>query len=338
MKRRKEMAIVFDAHSDILNDIHPRRILGEKEVLEKYWIPKMKKGGIDIRVLAIMSDIQFIPELALRRALDLIATLYEEIDESPRSMLCRTPDDLRTAKEKGKMGFLIGLEGAEPLGSDIQLLRIFYDLGLRVLGFTHALRTYLADGAFLYPKITGQVGGLTDWGVRFLERAQDMGIVIDVSHLNDPSFWDVIKFSKAPVIASHSNCRVLCEHPRNLTDDQIKAIASKGGVIGVNACSFFVARRNLEDLVNHIDHLVKIGGIEHAGLGPDFADYEIQYMSEADRVRLPLDGIKPVEGLSGDEEIPRIADELKRRGYSAGKIDLIMGENFRRVFSEILKP
>jgi len=332
------MTIVFDAHSDILNDIHPRRILGEKEVLEKYWIPKMKKGGIDIRVLAIMSDIQFIPELALRRALDLIATLYEEIDESPSSMLCRTPDDLRTAKKEGKRGFLIGLEGAEPLGSDIQLLRIFYDLGLRVLGFTHALRTYLADGAFLYPKITGQVGGLTDWGVRFLERAQDMGIVIDVSHLNDPSFWDVIKFSKAPVIASHSNCRVLCDHPRNLTDDQIKAVVSGGGVIGVNACSFFVAHRTLEDLVNHIDHLVKIGGIEHVGLGPDFADYEIQYMSEADRARLPLDGIKPVEGLSGDEEIPKIADELKRRDYSADKIDLIMGENFLRVFSEILKP
>ena len=332
------MTIVFDAHSDILNDIHPRRILGEKEVLEKYWIPKMKKGGIDIRVLAIMSDIQFIPELALRRALDLIATLYEEIDESPSSMLCRTPEDLRTAKKEGKRGFLIGLEGAEPLGSDIQLLRIFYDLGLRVLGFTHALRTYLADGAFLYPKITGQVGGLTDWGVRFLERAQDMGIVIDVSHLNDPSFWDVIKFSKAPVIASHSNCRVLCDHPRNLTDDQIKAVVSGGGVIGVNACSFFVAHRTLEDLVNHIDHLVKIGGIEHVGLGPDFADYEIQYMSEADRARLPLDGIKPVEGLSGDEEIPKIADELKRRDYSADKIDLIMGENFLRVFSEILKP
>jgi len=332
------MAIVFDAHSDILNDIHPRRILGEREVLEKFWVPKMRKGNIDIRVVAIYSDVQYIPELALRRGLDLIATFYEEIEESSSSVLCTTYDDIKKAKERGKIGFILGMEGAEPLGSDIQLLRIFYKLGLRVLGLTHALRTYLADGAFLSTKKAGHLGGLTDVGVSFLEQAQAMGIIIDVSHLNDPSFWDVIKFTKAPVIASHSNCRILCDHPRNLTDEQIKAVADTGGVIGVNACGLFVKPPDLEHLLNHIDHLVKVGSIEHTGLGPDFADYLLQYMTEKERLRIPLEWIKPVDGFTGDEKFSKIADELAKRGYKANDIDLIMGENFVRVFKEVFKP
>jgi membrane dipeptidase len=331
------MGIVVDGHSDILLDIHPRRTLGENQVLEKYWVPKMKKGKIDLRVLALYSDSQYLPELALRRALDLISTLYDEIDESPNSVLCKTYDDIIQAKKENKIGFILSMEGAEPLGSDVQLLRIFYILGLRLLGLTHALRTYLADGAFLSPRKMGQEGGLTDVGVNFVEKAQELGIVIDVSHLNIPSFWDVIKFTKAPVIASHSNCRALHDHPRNLSDDQIKAVADTGGVIGINACSLFVKNSNFENLINNIDHLVKVGGIEHVGIGPDFADYVVQYMTEGERTRLPLDGIYPVKGLAGEEDVPKIPKELAKRGYSEKDIDLIMGENFIRLFKEVWK-
>jgi len=331
------MAIVVDAHSDILNDIHPRRILGEKGVLKNDWVPKMKKGGIDIRVVALYSDIQYLPELALRRGLDLVETLYEEIGECPEAMLCTTYSDMLKAKEEGKVGFILGMEGAEPLGADIQLLGIFYKLGLRVLGITHALRTYLADGAFLSDRKVGQMGGLTDVGVKFVEKAQDLGMVIDVSHLNDPGFWDVIKFSEGPIIASHSNCRALREHPRNLTDDQIKAVAARGGVTGINACGLFVEPPDFKHLVDHIDHLVKVGGVEHTGLGPDFADYLLQYMTEQERDRIPVEWISPVKGYPGDEAFSLVADELARRGYLAKDIDLIMGENFLRVFKEVLK-
>ena len=332
------MAITIDAHSDILNDIHPRRLLGEKAVLERHWMPKMRKGRIDIRVVAIFTEPPLLPELALRRGLDLVASLYEDISESPSCVLCRTYGDIRKAKEAGKIGLILGMEGAEPLGTDIQLLRVFYELGLRVLGLTHALRTFLADGAFFSARKAGQLGGLTDVGARFLEEAEKLGIVVDVSHLNDPSFWDVIKFARAPVIASHSNCRTLCNHLRNLTDDQIKAVADSGGVVGVNACSVFVNPPDLEHLVDHIEHIIKVGGIEHAGLGPDFADYLLVYMTEVDKASLPLDGIMPVRGLPGDEAFPKFAEELARRGYKPAEIDLIMGENFDRVFKDILKP
>lgn len=332
------MAIVIDAHSDILNDIHPRRILGEKGILEKFWVPKMRQGKINLRVAALYSDSQYLPELALRRGLDLIDTLYLEIEESPSSVLCTSFQDILKAKEEGKIGFVIGMEGAEPLGSDIRLLRIFYKLGLRLLGLTHALRTPLADGAFLFPKRIGHVGGLTDVGLNFLEEAQALGILIDVSHLNDPSFWDVMTFTKMPVVASHSNCRALCDHPRCLTDEQIKALANAGGVMGVNACSLFVTPADFEHLVDNIDHIVKMGGIEAAGLGPDFADYLLKYMTEGERTRLPLDGILPVKGYIGDEDFSKIAGELAKRGYKAADIDLIMGHNFLRVFREVLKP
>jgi membrane dipeptidase len=331
------MGIVIDAHSDILCDIQHRRLHGEKQVLKNLWVPKMRKGGIDIRIVAIYSSSQYLPELALRKGLDIIATLYTELDEYPDSVLCRNYYDIIKAKEENKAGFILGMEGAEPLGADIQLLRIFYTLGLRVLGFTHALRTYLADGSFLTPRKTGQAGGLTDLGLAFLEEAQEMGILIDVSHLNDPGFWDVIEFSRAPVVATHSNCRALMDHPRNLTDDQIRAVADSGGVIGVNACSLYVEPSDLEHLVGHIDHVVNVGGIEHAGLGPDFNDYFAQCMSESENAQLPLEGILPVSGLSGDEDIPRIAEELEKLGYRSGEIDLIMGENFLRVFKEIFQ-
>jgi membrane dipeptidase len=331
------MGIVIDAHSDILCDIYPRRQCGEKQVLKNYWVPRMRKSGIDTRVVAVFNDSQFLPELALRKGLDIISTLYSELDESPETVLCKSYYDIIKAKEENKIGLILGMEGAEPLGADVQLLRIFYTLGLRVLGFTHALRTYLADGSFLTPRKTGKIGGLTDVGLTFLDEAQRIGILIDVSHLNDPSFWDVIEYSMAPVVATHSNCRTLRDHPRNLTDDQIRAVADSGGVIGINACSLFVEAPDLEHLVRHIDHIVNIGGVEHAGIGPDFADYAVQHMSEVEKVRLQMEGIVPLKGLAGDEDVPKIAEELSKLGYRSKEIDLIMGENFLRVFKETLK-
>jgi membrane dipeptidase len=125
-------------------------------------------------------------------------------------------------------------------GSDLALVPVFYALGVRVLGITHALRNYAADGAFFTPTRTGVVGGLSDFGAELVDRAQAMGMLLDVSHLNDPGVWDVIRFSRAPIIASHSNCRALTDHPRNLTDEQIKAVADSGGVIGINSIRRYV--------------------------------------------------------------------------------------------------
>jgi membrane dipeptidase len=329
------MKVVIDGHSDMLLDIQPRLQSGEKHVLKNYWLPKMKRGNIDIRVVALYCDSQYLPELALRKSLDLIAMLYDELETTDDVMLCKSIEDIASARRDKRIGLILGMEGAEPLGSDIDLLTIFYTLGLRLLGLTHSRRTFLADGAFFSQKRAGRPGGLSSIGIEFLERAQEMGMLIDVSHLNDPGFWDVVKYSKSPFVASHSNCRALCDHPRNLSDEQIKAIADSGGVIGVNACKAFLNYGTKLDLLEHIDHLIKIGGVGVVGLGPDFADYLPQHMSDTERNRYPIDGIMPIQGFRSEEDIPVLVQDFENKGYSEAVIEGIMGGNFLRVFESV---
>jgi membrane dipeptidase len=332
------MSIVVDAHSDLLSDILGRRAAGQTGVLNSIWLPAMEAGGIDVRVAAIYSSPQYLPELALRRALDQVAAFLDELDAAPGAALCTAYDDILDAKTKGKRGFILGMEGAEPLGADLSLLRVFHTLGVRVLGITHALRNYAADGAFFTPKRTGLVGGLSDFGVELVERAQAMGMLLDVSHLNDPGFWDVIKISGAPVIASHSNCRALTDHPRNLTDEQIKAVADSGGVIGLNSINRFVDPPDLPHLMDHVDHLVKVAGREHVGLGLDFCAYLLEHKSPVERAGMRPGAYLSVDGLADDRDVPRIPTLLSERGYPPETIDLIMGGNFLRVFKDSLRP
>ena len=329
------MSIVVDAHSDILSDILERRNARQTGVLNSTWLPAMDAGGIDVRVLAIYSGPQYQPELALRRALDEIAALHAELDESPRAALCISHAEVVAATGAGKKAFVLGMEGAEPLGSDLGLLRIFHRLGVRVLGITHALRNYAADGAFFDPKPTGQVGGLSDFGVALVEQAQAMGMLVDVSHLNDPGFWDVVKLARKPLIASHSNCRALCAHPRNLTDDQIKAIADTGGFIGINSINRFVEPPELPHLMDHLDRLVRIAGKERVGLGLDFCYYLLEHKSPVERSALRKGASLSVQGLERDADVRKIPALLAERGYAPDTIDMIMGENFLRVFQAV---
>lgn len=340
MEKRDRFFLV-DGHSDILNAVLPERnggFVGRKSVLEQDWIPRMRKGGIAARVLAIYSYKDYTPELALRRGLDQVAALYAEVQESPSVALCTSVADIERAARDGQLGFVLGMEGCEPLGQDIHLLRIFYELGLRVLGLTHIFRTYAADPSFALGAVrTGAVGGLSPFGVQLVEACNGLGIVNDVSHLNDPSFWDVLEFSKHPVIASHSNCRALYDSPRNLTDEQIKALADKGGVIGINAITHIVGEpgATIERLIDHLDHIVQLGGIDSVGLGFDFADYLPKYLGEADRKRIP--DLGAVRGLAGDEEVPNLIEALSRRGYKDDAIERIAGRNLLRVFGEVWK-
>jgi len=336
-KELHESSIVVDAHSDMLCDVAPKRKQGRKGVIEEDWVPAMRKGRIDIRVAVIYIESTRVPEFALKDGLDIAAALHKEVDESPSISQITKFDDIAKANRDGKIGLILGMEGAEPLGNDIELLRIFYILGLRMLTLTHVLRNYVADGAHFFPRKEGKPGGVTDFGVQVIEECNNLGIVIDVSHLNDPGFWDVMEFTKAPVVASHSNCRALQNHPRCLTDDQIKAVINNGGVIGMNSASIFVDDKNpdLEHLVNHLDHIVQLGGIEHVGLGFDFCDYVLKYLDAEARAKLP--NVAPATGLYGDEEVPNFTEALVKRGYKDDDIELILGKNFVRVFKEVWK-
>lgn len=336
-KELHERFTLVDAHSDILCDVNPKRKQGRKAVIEEDWVPVMMKGGIDIRVTVIYIETSRVPEFSLKDGLDIASAFHKEIDESPSITQITKFTDIKKAKRDGKIGLILGMEGAEPLGNDIELLQIFYILGLRMLTLTHVLRNYVGDGAHFFPQKEGKVGGITDFGVKVIEEANNLGIVIDVSHLNDPGFWDVMKFTKDPIVASHSNCRALQNHPRCLTDDQIKAVIDNGGVIGMNSASIFVDDKNpdLDHLLNHLDHIVKLGGIQNVGLGFDFCDYALKYLDAESLAKLP--NIEPVKDLYGDKEVPNFTKALVDRGYSEKEIELILGKNILRVFKEVWK-
>jgi membrane dipeptidase len=229
---------------------------------------------------------------------------------------------------------LLSLEGGEPLGTDLSLLRVFYELSVRNFGLVWSRRNAIGDGSFFQPVREGTKGGITNFGIRVIEEAERLGISIDVSQLNDEGSWDVMEVTNRPVIASHSNARSLCSIKRNLTDEQIKAIARTNGVIGVNAVNMLVSEDDckctIEELVNHVNHFVKVGGIEHVGIGLDLCDDFMKYVSPDDLESMPRN---PFDVISGHEQLPIFIEALYNHGYSENEMDLLLGRNFLRVFS-----
>ncbi|WP_321370883.1 dipeptidase [uncultured Desulfuromusa sp.] len=327
-------AFTVDAHFDLTYEVANLRERGGKKIIEEKYLPQIKAGGFDLLVSAIFIDSFFLPEMGLRRALDQISFLHAEGDESPGQFcLCRTTAEALAAKRAGQTAIFLSLEGAEPLQNDIQLLRIFYELGVRGLGLVWSRRNYVADGAFFSPVSEGCKGGLTPFGVELIQQAENLGMFIDVSHINDEGFWDVMDVADKPVIASHSNCRSLAGTMRNLTDDQIRAIAKNNGVIGMNSVDVFIHDQsgdaNINHFVDHVDHIVNIVGINHVGLGLDLCDGFQNFL------QLP-EAIETQDVIKTHAGIGEFTAELVVRGYTDADIIAILGGNFMRYYSELL--
>lgn len=327
-------ALIIDGHYDLLMDVQIQREKGRTKVIETDYYPRFIKGGVNVIIASLFIDSGFVPEMALRKALGQVSALYEEVKESPEKlMICYNSEDMEIAKQTNKIGFLLSIEGAEPLGTDLSLLRVFFELGVRNLGLVWSRRNAVGDGSFFSPVREGKKGGITSFGVNVIEEAERLGITIDVSHLNDEGFWDVMAISNKPIIASHSNARSLCSTMRNLTDEQIKAVSSMNGVIGVNAASMLVgdddSTSNLEHLINHVDHLVEVAGIDHVGLGLDLCDEFMKYISPDVLASMPR---KPFDVISGHQSIPLFLEGLFKRGYSENEMKALMGKNFLRIF------
>ena len=217
-----------DLHSDLPLGLLKRRFDGEPGSLATEWLPKLQAGGVKIVVCAVYIDSVFLPEGALRRAVQLVDALTEEIAD------CRDEIELATSGPEidringaGKIAALLAFEGAEPLGQDLSALRLFHRLGLRMLSFAWMRRTAFGDGAWE----NDSRGGLTRLGRQAVAEMNRLGIIVDVSHASDQTTWDVLGASAKPVIASHSNARLLADHPRNLTNDMIRAMTDKSQFI-----------------------------------------------------------------------------------------------------------
>lgn len=327
-------SVVVDAHSDVFNDVVRRRQAGETNVLRRLHVPAWRAGGVDVVVTTLYVEGEHKPDRALRRAVALLGAALNDIDETYEVALCRTRAEIDATLAAGQIAFILAIEGGECIQDGIESLRVFYQLGVRLLGLTWNQRNLLAEG--IGEERAG--GGLTELGREMVREANRLGVLLDVSHLSVKSFWDVLETSDAPVIASHSNAKALCRHRRNLDDDQLRALAGTGGMIGVNGVAAFLAddprEATLERMLDHIDHIAEVVGPQNVGLGPDFVDFMGPQGFGTATVEMAGGQVDPA-GFAGARDMPHVTAGLLARGYSDEEIRGILGENFLRVLTRV---
>jgi len=354
-KKLHKNAFVLDSHCDTPLRLFDGADLGEKSTEGHFDFLRMKEGGLDAVFFAVYTSNKMEPDAATRKALQLIARTYDAVDNNPDKVaIALTVEDAFELKERGLSAIFFGMENGLPIQKDLSLLRLFYDMGVRYMTLTHAGNNEICDSCAPKEK---RWNGVSPFGKKVIKEMNRLGMLIDVSHISDASFYDVLKYSKKPVVATHSCCRAISDHPRNMTDQMIKDLAEHDGVIQINfyppflnkkyadqfwpLCDAFeevevlfkkepkkyisqyneakenmfaIPRPSYKEIVDHIDHVVKLVGVNHVGLGSDF------------------DGIEVTpEGLEGVDKLPLITQELLIRGYSENDVNQILGANFLRV-------
>ena len=293
-----------------------RENMGTRSTLGHLDVPRMIDGGVSCQVFAVSSERSRTPAYPLRTAMLMIERFHRECDSIPKLEPVTSYERIIEAKRRGNVSGMLSIEGADVIEGRIEMLGVFHRLGVRMVGLVHSLRNQLADG--VTDRRTG--GGLSELGVQVVDELDKLGMIIDISHLNDKGFWDVLELTSNPLIASHSNARAVCGHPRNMTDEMIEALAGNGGVMGMNFAPSFVhpVEATLGGVVDHIDHIVNLVGPDHVGLGSDF------------------DGIPYTpKGLEDISRMPDLTQELVKRGYCKEDIVKILGGNHLRLIKKI---
>ncbi len=367
--RLHRAATVVDTHIDT-----PQRILMEKVDIGTRLpsghvdIPRMREGGLDALFFSVWVDAPFSGATAIKRALQVIDAVNRTIAANPRDLqLALTAADVEKAVKAGRVAALMGIEGGHAIDDDLGVLRLFHQLGVRYMTLTWANPTSWADSSGNANRDRVKApDGLSDFGREVVREMNRLGMIVDISHVADKTFFDVLAATSKPVIASHSSCRALCDVPRNMTDDMLRALAKNGGVVGINYASGFLdmefrkrsdERKKLappgstppapaaaadpaviaahryhtlfgvpdpaepppfDRLIDHIDHAVKVAGVDHVGLGSDF------------------DGVSSLpRGMEDVSQLPRITDALLARGYREKDVKKILGGNFLRVLRAV---
>lgn len=314
-------AIVVDGHCDTLGDIaEGQRGLGERSDLGEVDLPRLREGGVTAQIFACFVPVHEYRRGATRHALQRLDAFHETLETNPDQLLLATgAADIHRAKAEGKVAGILGLEGAEAIDGSLEVLRAFHRLGVRNLGLTWNFRNEVADGVLE----GSEAEGLTGFGVQVIEECNRLGILIDVSHLAGAGLQGVLQASQKPIIASHSNAKALCDFLRNLSDAEIEAIASDGGLVGVTFVPSFltVPRTNatMDHVLDHLDHMIQVAGPEHVMIGSDF------------------DGMGPLtpKGLEDVTRYPWLTAGMLARGHSEETVRKVLGLNFLRVFEQV---
>jgi membrane dipeptidase len=326
-------AVVTDTHNDLLMLVTRKAPAEQAAYFRDEWLPQLKAGGVDIQVLPAFIDDDFRPEGALRQTLLMLEAGHRIAEGNADAVaLCTTGAEIDAALAAGRIALVLALEGCEAVGTDVGLLESLARLGVRMASFTHFGRTALADGS------AEEAAGsrLTRAGVDAVQLLEQLGVLIDVSHLSAGGTDHVLELATRPDVASHSSAYAIQAHHRNLPDERLKGIAASGGVVGVNFYMGFIDPLNptVERVADHIEHVASVAGIDHVGLGPDFIK---QVMTEAipPICMTDFEGLDPtacVEGLAGPDGLPLVTAELVRRGWPERDVRKVLGENWLRVF------
>lgn len=311
----------MDLHCDVLTDVLMEWDAGRGDVLRRRHIDRFKKGGMAGGVLALWNDKPDHAETRLREGIRATCTELRHAADLVQ-VVCRRRDFFE-AMETGRLAAVLGIEGMAGIGADVGMLYELYQLGFRVAGLTWNEQNQLATGT-----LGDEARGLTDNGKNAVRLLQNLDMLVDVSHLNDKSFWDVAAISTKPLIASHSNVRGLCPVARNLTDDQIRCIGDSGGLIGVNSFNEFIdpvlEKRTVARLADHMAHIATLVGTAHLGLGFDFMEYFDQSLKDW----VATEEFRLTEGLASIEDTPNLLAELAKRGFTPAEMEDIAYRNF----------
>jgi membrane dipeptidase len=310
---------IADCHDDLLMAVRHLRERGHKDPFGDFWLPQLREGGVALQVLPVYTEEQFVGEAALRRCLLMLEEARHLASVHAADVaIVETAGELAHAQEQGLIALVLSIEGAEPVGRDLAMFDVLWRAGVRMSSLTWNRRTMLADG--VGEQDTG--GRLTGLGVEAIAEMERLGMVLDVSHLSETGFWHLAEVAVAPFVASHSSCRDLQDHPRNLTDGQIRTVAASGGFVGINAFGPFLHDQpDVGSYLDHIEHAVELVGAGHVALGPDFMEDVAATVDPVltgalvDVTRLPVvDGIRrPADFATlGPLLVSRLGDDLAR--------------------------
>jgi len=324
-------------HFDLPMDLYEKR--ERRDVVETEFLPEFDAGNISVVGAAIYIEDRYLPEAGLRVALDQIARLYAETAASERVAICKSFREIQTARERDNIAFLITMEGVEPLGTDLNQLRVFYELGVRSIGLTHA-RTNTAGHGGVFAASGSPAEGLTAFGREIVRECETLGIMFDLAHINPAGFEEILSITTKPPIVSHTNVREYYDIERNISDEQIKMIGERHGVIGVN--SILVSPREeestLDRYVDHIEYITKLIGIDGVGIGFDFFEFIYRQWPEARQKELAAKLTKPqfISGLTNHSHARNLTRRLIERGFADADIEKILRTNWLRIFKEWL--
>jgi membrane dipeptidase len=357
-------SIVLDTHDDTTQRFFSKDYdIGKHNAGGHVDIPRMREGGMNAIFFSIWIDGRVMGPPAVEKALDQIDAVRENVKKYSNDMvLARTAEEVRRAHAQGKIAALMGVEGGHMIGNDIRVVRIFADLGVRYMTLSHFYNDEWADSSTDKPAHNG----LTDFGKDVVREMNRQGMLVDISHVSDKTFFDALEVSKAPLIASHSSCRALCNHARDMTDDMIKALAAKGGVIQINYEKSFIdqAYKDAYDketggVVQHLSELTKNCNNDEACIASEMSKLQQKLIAEgklphvsweriidhidhavklvgADHVGLgsDFDGADMPDGMEDCSKLPKITEALLRKGYSDADIRNILGENTLRILEQ----